>query len=198
MINPKIYWRVWIVIGIFIFLVISILKGNLEFNIRLIPSIISSASISLLLEAIIFKKWIWKCCPNLFYPWLCKIPYIGGEWEGELKSDYIYPETNKKGEPILAKMKILHEFDEIKVTLVTGKSNSNSFISNVWIDGGNRKFICYTYSNTADENRDTNPNHDGTAKLRINDDDKKVLILEGHYFTGRKTTGKMVFKRISK
>lgn len=64
-------------------------------------------------------------------------------------------------------MEIKHEFDKIKVTLETQKSYSSSYTSDIWIDEAGRKYLCYTYYNDADENRDTNPNHDGTAKLRI-------------------------------
>ncbi|MDM5338472.1 hypothetical protein QUF84_14745 [Fictibacillus enclensis] len=58
------------------------------------------------------------------------------------------------------------------------------------------KYLYFIYNNDADKNRDINPNHEGAAKLRIKHDGE--LKLEGHYWTGRLTTGKMEFKRITK
>ncbi|MGX5508356.1 Cap15 family cyclic dinucleotide receptor domain-containing protein [Bacillus toyonensis] len=196
MFNSRMYWRIWIIIGILIFIAMTLIKG-LELNLVLITTAISSAGISLLIEALLFKQFIWKKTPGIFYPWLCSIPFLGGKWEGTIQSDYVFPDTMKKGEPIPAKMSIKHEFDKITVTLDTGKSYSSSYVSDIWIDEADRKYLCYTYYNDADENRDKNPNHDGTAKLRISKDDNGELILEGHYFTGRKTSGKMIFKRIN-
>lgn len=196
MFNSTLYWRIWITIGIIFFFITLLIKG-FSFNLGLILSAISAGGATLLVEALVFKKFIWKKKPDFFYPWLCSIPHLGGTWEGELLSDYIYPETQKKGEPIPAKLEIKHEFDSLKVTLSTNQSFSSSYVSDIWTDEADRKYLCYTYYNDADQNRDNNPNHDGTAKLRVTRDDNSNLILEGHYFTGRKTTGKMTFKRIS-
>lgn len=197
MFNTRVYWRIWITLGILIFIILGAIKG-FELSIGLITVAVSSAGISLLIEALLFKQLIWGKFPHIFYPWLCSIPYIGGVWEGEMQSDYIFPDTGEIGEAIPAKLEIKHDFDKITVILETKKSYSSSYVSDIWIDEAGRKYLCYTYSNDADENRDTNPNHDGTAKLRINKDESSNLVLEGHYFTGRKTIGKMVFKRISK
>jgi len=193
MFNSRMYWRIWIIMGILIFMSIVAFKG-LEINLVLVTTAVSAAGISLLIEALLFKQFIWKKFPNLFYPWLCSIPYIGGHWEGEVISDHIYPETGQKGEPIPAKMDVKHEFDKISVTLETGKSYSSSYVCDIWIDQAERKYLYYTYNTDADEHRDENPNHDGTAKLRIIKDGNELKLV-GQYFTGRKTTGKMTFKR---
>ncbi|MVO99857.1 hypothetical protein [Paenibacillus lutrae] len=197
MYNSNVYWRIWITLGIMIFITIVLFKGP-PFNFFLVASAISAAGTSLLLEALLFKQFVWRKFPHLFYPWLCTVPYIGGKWEGVLQSDFIDKETGLKVAPIPTTMEIRHEFDRIKVTLETAKSYSSSYTSDIWIDEGGRKYLCYTYYNDADENRDTNPNHDGTAKLRITIGSDGVPLLEGHYFTGRCTTGKMKFNRIDK
>lgn len=44
------------------------------------------------------------------------------------------------------------------------------------IDEALRKCLCCTYYNDTDENRDTNPNHDGTAKLKINKDESNRSV----------------------
>lgn len=196
MFNSRIYWRIWIIVGIAIFLAITLVKG-FEINIALITTAVSAAGISLLIEALIFKKFIWRFFPNIFYPWLCSIPYIGGVWKGEIISEYVFPESGEKGPPIEAMIEIKHQFDKIEVIQRTQNSYSNSYICDIWIDHSSQKYLCYVYHNDADENRDSNPMHDGTAKLRIRKDRSNKLLLEGHYFTGRRTTGKMVFKRLN-
>lgn len=189
------YWRFWLLLVVGIFFLLWAFKG-FNFDSSIIVTALSAGGITLFIEKIVFKLLIWKCCPDIFYPWLSNIPYIGGQWEGEIQSDFIFPDTGKIGEPIPAKIEIRHDFDKICVTLETGSSYSSSYVSDVWIDESKRKYLCYTYYNDADENRDTNPNHDGSAKLRVIDNGELKLV--GHYFTGRKTTGKMTFKRISK
>ncbi|ODP26611.1 hypothetical protein PTI45_04033 [Paenibacillus nuruki] len=195
MYNSKMYWRIWIFLGVLVFVFMVLIKGS-SIDIYLAITASSAAGISLLIESLLFKQWIWKKRPNLFYPWLCTIPYIGGKWKGFMYSDYIDPITNKVVDPIPTMMEIRHEFDKITVTLESAKSYSSSYTSTIWIDEAGRRYLCYTYYNDADMNRDTNPNHDGTAKLRIRLEDNS-LFLEGHYFTGRKTTGKMTFERVS-
>lgn len=189
------YWRIWIFLGVLVFVVMVLVKGS-PMDLYLIITASSAAGISLLIEGLLFKQIIWKKRPNFFYPWLCTVPYIGGKWEGFMFSDYVDPVTNKTFDPIPTTMEIRHEFDKITVTLETAKSYSSSYTSNIWIDEAGRRYLCYTYYNDADENRDTNPNHDGTAKLRIRLEENH-LSLEGHYFTGRKTTGRMTFKRVN-
>ncbi|OMD35682.1 hypothetical protein [Paenibacillus odorifer] len=197
MYNSNVYWRIWIILGIIIFITMVLFKGP-PYNFFIIASAASAAGISLLLETLLFKQFIWKKFPHLFHPWLCTVPYIGGKWEGMIFSDYIDKDTQKKVAPIPTTMEIKHEFDKINVTLETQKSYSSSYTSDIWIDEAGRKYLCYTYYNDADENRDTNPNHDGTAKLRIKVNAEGEPFLEGHYFTGRSTTGSMKFKRVDK
>jgi hypothetical protein len=197
MYNSSVYWRIWIILGILIFVGIALFKGP-PYNFFLVASAVSAAGISLLFEALLFKKFVWKKFPHLFHPWLCTIPYLGGKWEGVIQSDYLDKDSGEKVPPIPTVMEIRHEFDKIKVTLETDKSYSSSYTSDIWIDEGGRKYLCYTYYNDADENRDSNPNHDGTAKLRISISPEGNPLLDGHYFTGRRTTGKMNFKRIDK
>jgi|GEM_PF-5976635 len=196
MFNTTLYWRIWITIGIIIFFITLLIKG-FSFNVGLVLTAISTGGATLLIEALVFRKLIWRKKPDLFYPWLCSVPHLGGIWEGEILSDYVYPKSQQKGEAIPAKLEIKHDFDCLKVIMETRQSFSSSYVSDIWTDEANRKYLCYTYYNDADQNRDNNPNHDGTAKLRVNRDENGDLSLEGHYFTGRKTTGKITFRRIS-
>ncbi|OIK14564.1 hypothetical protein BIV60_11395 [Bacillus sp. MUM 116] len=195
MYNKQLYFRTLLLIALGVFVIIWAFKGR-NFDFSIIGVAFSAAGATMLIDQILFKLIIWKLAPDFFYKWLTNIPYLGGCWEGHLHSSYVYPETGQQGDPIPAKMEITHDFDSIHIKMETDKSYSSSYVSDISIDEGKQKFLCYLYGNDADKDRDINPKHDGAVKLRIKHDGE--LRLEGHYWTGRKTTGKMEFKRITK
>lgn len=143
---------------------------------------------------LILKTIVWKISPDFFYKLrITNTPFLGGEWEGALESDYIFPESGESVPPISANLKIQHKFDSIHIRMETDKSHSSSYISGITEDEGKQKYLCYLYVNDADKDRDINPKHDGATRLRIKYDGN--ISLEGHYWTGRNTTGSMKFKR---
>lgn len=194
MYDKKLYSQALLLVALIIFVIIWALKGRV-FDISIVSTALSAAGATLFIDKIIFKQLIWKLAPHIFYKRLTTIPFLGGKWEGYLHSNYIYPETGLPGDPIPAKMEIFHEFDSLHIRLETQKSYSSSYVSDVLIDEGKQKYLCYLYSNDADSDREINPKHDGAVKLRIKDDGE--IKLEGHYWTGRSTTGKMEFQRTS-
>lgn len=194
--NKQLYNRALLLIAIIIFVITWLLRG-LAFNASVVVSTaVTSTGVALLVDQIVLRKILWKIKPELFNKWMTNIPYLGGCWEGKLLSTYIDSKTKKAMAPIDAKIEIYHEIDNISIRMETKNSYSNSYISGVVIDEGKQKFLCYLYVNDADKDRDINPKHDGAVKLRIKHDGE--LKLEGHYWTGRCTVGKMEFKRISK
>ncbi|MFD5853664.1 hypothetical protein ACFWGC_26375 [Cytobacillus pseudoceanisediminis] len=194
MYNKQLYNQILLSIAIVVFLIVWFLKGG-NFDPTIIANIFTAAGITLFIDKIVFKQFIWKLRPDLFYKWLTPCPYLGGKWEGILHSNFVFPDTGEKGDTIPAKIEIIHDFDQISVRMETGKSYSDSYLSGIIANDGKQKFLCYLYANDADQDRDTNPKHDGAVKLRIKHDGE--LILEGQYFTGRETTGKMEFRRIT-
>lgn len=180
--------------GILIFVIISFTQGYSS-KIDLLLNVFQAAGYTLLIESLIFKRIIWRLAPNLFYSWLCPIPFIGGKWEGVIYSDYIYPDTGIKGEHIHVYMNIKHGFDKILITMETDRSFSSSYISNIWVDSAGQEFLYYTYENNVDQNQDTNPKHIGTVRLRILKNLNNEIELNGHYFTNRKTSGKITLKK---
>lgn len=181
--------------GITIFLLIWLLRGH-QFDGSIFSTAFSAAGITLLIDTVVFKLFLWKKCPDLFYKWLTNVPYLGGCWEGTLYSNYVIPGTEEKVPPIQARLEITHDFESLHIKMETDKSYSSSYVSGIVIDEGKQKYLCYLYGNDANENRDINPKHDGAVKLRIKHDGE--LKLEGHYWTGRSTTGKMEFVRKTK
>src|SRR5699024_6229047 len=193
MYNEKLYYRYLILLGIFVFAIIFYLRGG-QFEISILGTALSAAGITLLLDMFILKTIVWKLCPDFFYKLnVTNIPFIGGAWEGTLESDYIFPDTGESVPPIPARLEIQHNFDSIHIRMETDKSHSSSYVSGITEDEGNQKYLCYLYGNDADKDRDINPKHDGATRLRIKHDGN--LRHEGHYWTGRKTTGSMKFKR---
>lgn len=91
MFNTTPYWRIWITIGIIIFFITLLIKG-FSLNMGLIISAISSGGTTLLIEALVFKKFIWR--KTWYFLSLAMLhTALGGTWEGELISDYVYPEN---------------------------------------------------------------------------------------------------------
>ena len=192
MYNKKLYLRIWFTISILIFLALWLIRGG-NIDMHIFSTAFTAAGITFFIDRIIFKAFIWKRKPDLFYKWLTNVPFLGGRWEGEILSNYINPNTNMEVEPFFAKLEIIHDFDRLSIKMETNKSYSGSYVSGVIINEGSQTFLCYMYSNDADKDREINPKHDGAAKLRIKHDGE--IVLEGHYWTGRSTTGKMLFKR---
>lgn len=193
MYDEKLYHKCLILLGIIVFIIIFYARGG-QLGFSIFGTAFSSAGITLLLDILLFKTIIWKLYPKLFYKvGITKIPFLGGEWEGVIESDYVFPDTENKVEPISTKLEIRHKFDKINIRIETDKSHSSSDVAGIKTDGSDQKYLCYLYSNQADKNRDINPNHDGATRLRIKHDGE--LILEGNYWTGRNTTGSMKFRR---
>lgn len=195
MYNKQLYSRFWLIVGIITFVIIWILRGG-QFDGNIITAAFSAAGITLLIDTVVFKLFIWKKYPDLFYRWLTNAPYLGGCWEGTIYSNFVMPGTDEKVEPIRAKLEITHDFESLHIKMETDKSYSSSYVSGIVIDEGKQKYLCYLYGNDADKDRDINPKHDGAVKLRIKHDGE--IRLEGHYWTGRSSTGRMEFVRISK
>ncbi|MDX6154466.1 hypothetical protein [Marinococcus sp. PL1-022] len=198
MYNKTLHARIFYFIVGLVFIAIWFMRG-FEGSISIIfISIFSAGGITITLDHIVLRKIIWKKWPNLL-KFLVPIPYLGGEWKGILKSSYVDPETQEKAGMIEARIKITHDFDSIHVFHETNQSYSSSYMSGIVEQGPNssesEKFLYYLFANNADKNRDKNPPHEGTVKLRIKTEENGDLKLMGHYWTNRKTIGEICFYR---
>lgn len=153
--------------------------------IKQIPQAISIYAII----GVMFTKWIWRW--NLLQGWLIKIPDLQGTWRGELKSDWINPETGKGIDPILVVLVIRQTFSTIKCTLMTKESTSYSTTADINIvPNGEDLYLTYNYTNRPKATiRDRSSIHDGASILKIIQKPNKCL--EGEYWTSRKTRGDM-------
>ena len=135
--------------------------------------------------------WKWK----IFRKWLVLVPDLNGCWSGTLISDWIDPETKRSVPPIDATLSIKQSLFRTSCVLKTGESSSRSIASTFIIEPDNQ--VCklvYTYQNDPDQTiQDRSRIHYGTAMLDIKAENQSV-VLDGSYFTGRKTSGQMNFK----
>ena len=156
---------------------------NLWDILKQIPQAISIYAIL----GIIFTQWIWRW--KIWQGWLIKIPDLQGTWRGELKSDWINPETKKGIDPIPVVLVIRQTFSTIKCTLMTKESTSYSTTSDInMIPTGDDLYLTYNYTNRPKAIiRDRSAIHDGASILKIIQ--KPNRCLEGEYWTSRKTRG---------
>jgi hypothetical protein len=145
---------------------------------------------------VIFVKWTWRW--KIFQGWLIKVPDLEGTWKGELKSDWIDPKTQKGIDPIPMILVIKQTFSSIQVTLMTKESTSYSTTADFgYPHGGEETHLAYNYTNRPKVTiRDRSAIHDGAAILRVVK--KPSLMLEGEYWTSRKTRGEISLKFQSK
>lgn len=159
---------------------------------KLIPQAITGY----LFVAFLFSRWIWKL--KILQGWLIKVPNLQGTWKGEIKSDWINPETGKGIDPIPVVLVIRQTFSTIKCTLMTKESTSYSTTADITLVPSSEDLsLTYNYTNRSKAIiRDRSPIHDGASILKIIKNPKRVL--EGEYWTSRKTHGEMHLEFSSK
>lgn len=153
--------------------------------VKQIPQAISIYAIT----GLIFIKWLWRWRP--LKGWLIKMPDLQGTWRGELKSDWINPETGKGIDPIPMVLVIKQTFSNISCTLMTKESLSYSTTADINVaQNGDDLYLTYNYTNRPKINiRDRSTIHDGASILKIISNPNRCL--EGEYWTSRKTRGEI-------
>ena len=128
---------------------------------------------------LLYEKYIWKWKYNPFE----SMPVLAESYSGYLKSSYDNKERS-------IKLKIKQSLLSVSVIMETNESDSNSIsasidkIQNVWQ-------LTYTYLNVPNaEVRERSEIHYGTAFLSI----ENPMLIKGHYYTDRKTTGDIQLK----
>jgi len=195
-VNNTIKIYVQILTFLFIWAIILFLSGILAtFDfwraLQLLPQAISIYVVL----SIVFIKWLWRF--PLLQGWLIKLPDLQGTWRGELRSDWINPETQQGVAPIPIMVVIKQTFSSIECALMTEESTSYSTTADVVVGGNNDLFLTYNYTNRPRATlRDRSQIHDGASILKIIR--KPDFMLEGEYWTSRKTRGDISLKFESK
>lgn len=192
--NKKYYLWILILFSILIYFIVSkilLLDDTLLEGLKIVSIVIMVDSLLIWL----FVKYCWKW--TVFYDWFVPFPNLNGTWTGEIKSNYIEKNTGKKIEEIKATLEIRQSFVYTHCLLKTTTMESSSFVSQFDINKEKQQ-LKLVYSYGGEPNlllKDKNPSHFGTAMLNIED---KGATLKGSYWTDRKTTGELIFRKLSK
>lgn len=123
-----------------------------------------------------YERFLWKINPFESTPKLEK------RYVGKLKSSYDHVERD-------ASLEIKQTLLSVHVTLITNESKSKSLSASIDDILGEMQ-LTYCYLNTPkSEYRARSEIHYGTATLSV----ANPQILEGQYYTDRKTSGDMIF-----
>lgn len=149
---------------------------------------------SILIAAVtVFEKWGWRWpLVNVFV----KRPNLIGVYGGELRSQWINPET-KQGIPAIPSFIVIRQtLSDIHIRLFTHQSQSASLQGFISRQADDYQELIFSYRNDPTiEHRAHSPIHYGAAKLQISQDTKTLV---GSYWTDRATIGGMTFTRISR
>lgn len=171
-----------VMISIVVFLTIAFFRNNLLFKNfdDIWKDITTTVTITTFISTL-FISWGWKW--KIFQNWLVPFPCLTGKWIGSLSSTY-----NNQNNPIKIEVIIKQNFFNIQIRIKTEESSSFSTCSSFDIDEDRGlKQLIYTYQNNPKAAvKERSEIHYGTARLEI-DCDKQIL--EGEYWTSRKTTG---------
>ena len=127
-----------------------------------------------------FNKWAWKW---KWLSWTHHVPVLAKSYEGTIVSDH--DKITRIG-----RLLINQSFLTVTVQLKTDESNSRTLTA-TFIDLQSVRYLFYAYQNDPRaEIQDQSPMHYGTAMLNTTN----PMLLEGNYYTGRKTKGSMSFK----
>ena len=130
----------------------------------------------------VFNKWAWKW---KWLHWIHDVPVLARNYNGTFISDY--DDVKRFG------MLVINQtFLTVTVQLKTDESNSRSLTAS-FSEVQSVKHLIYNYQNDPRaEIQDRSPIHYGTAMLNVSN----PMILEGNYFTGRKSRGSMRFEAV--
>lgn len=184
----------WIIIAIV--LLLFVIRWNVtesEFDVKFVFDTMGNSVTVVSFIGCVFCKYLWKL--NFFRKWLVLIPDLNGEWEGVIDSDSIQPITYKecKGKPTTLIIK--QSLFKISCVMMTDEMKSYSMNEGFIINGENQKYqLMYSYQSTPNLPHYISPIHYGTALYELRNQ-YDVNEMEGIYWTGRKTTGKISLKR---
>lgn len=168
------------------------LLSDQQFTLKFIIDCIGKSVTIISILSVAFCVHFWKC--KIFQKWLVLIPNLNGVWTGYIASDWINPTTGEKIPVILTTLTIKQSLFITSCVIKTQESKSRSILSSFVIDEDNQIMqLAYTYQNEPDQNiQERSRMHFGTAVLDISIQNGGY-VLEGKYWTNRKTSGQMTF-----
>ena len=177
--TKKILWTfgvVFVIRGAFSF---SQIKDSI--SVYLIFSLMGEAITITTIIAVLYEKFFWA------FDKTSKVPVVKGKSQGSIVSEW-------DGQKRDATLEIKQTLLKISIIMKTDESSSGSVSASIdEVFGENRLTYCYMNKPMASV-RNRSEIHYGTAMLNCDFPGK----LSGSYFTDRKTTGDMYFKRVGK
>ena len=186
--NIKRFITAIVVFAIAVFVCLCYFRGEIGFEeMGVFWGNLSSTISIVALTSTLFTNWAWKW--KIFQGWLVPFPCLTGDWGGEIRT--IYEGIEKT---IPTNIRIKHTFFNIQIRISTNESLSNSACASFDIDEDRGiKQLIYTYQNIPKSSvRNRSEIHFGSVRLDINE---TATILEGEYWTSRKTTGEIKFNK---
>jgi predicted pore-forming effector associated with SMODS systems len=138
------------------------------------------------------SKWLWRL--PILQGWLVPFPDLQGIWQGEIKSTWTDPKAHQALHPISAILVIRQDFFSISCAMHTKESDSYSAAALISVDDeSGRLRLSFNYTNKPKVMaRDRMAIHYGAAILQIGDGPTRML--QGEYWTSRRTTGEILLK----
>lgn len=143
----------------------------------------------------LFDRWAWKL--RMLQGWFVKRPILIGDWKFKLWSLWTDPQTNRKLDPIEAKVKIRQTYTRLYFHLETPESSGDFVISGIITKEDGTYQIIGTFRNQPRISiQDRSRTHLGTLILDVSGEALSPEELKGHYWTDRGTIGEIHGKRI--
>ena len=108
-------------------------------------SSIGAAVCAVLLSMAIFDKWLWKI--PLLQGWFVNRPVLEGDWTGEIRSQWLDPDTGQNMPPIPARISIRQSFSKIHLNLETDHSGGDFVTSTIFRKEDGTYRVVGTYRN---------------------------------------------------
>jgi hypothetical protein len=148
---------------------------------------LSTVSSVVVLLCIAFELWLWKL--PLFRGWLAKRPVVEGTWRAELRSDW-KDATGATIPSIEAYVVIRQTLLSLSLRLMTKESSSHLVGTEIVCSTDGVYCVSGVYRNEPRYlDRNHSPIHFGAVWLQVID--TPIQMIEGHYWTDRKTAGEM-------
>ncbi len=129
----------------------------------------------------------------LLQGWLVPFPDLEGTWEGEIRSTWRDPKSDQQLPPLPVILAIKQSFLSISCAMHAIESDSYSTAAQFSQDDDGTLRLSFNYTNRPKATvRDRIAIHDGAAILRIVG--RRRQLLEGEYWTSRRTTGDISLK----
>lgn len=183
--SVAVYVRVIIYTAVVVWAVALLLTGQ-----TLPPGLLRPLSVVVsvvVLLSLAFELWLWKL--PFLHDWFVKRPVIEGTWRAELRSDW-RDEAGAGIPPVDAYMVVRQTLLNLSLRLLTAESSSSLVGAEIVRSADGMYCVSGVYRNEPRfQGRNHSPIHYGAVWLQVVQE--PVRMIEGHYWTDRKTAGEL-------